>query len=158
MAFRLTNAGDGWTDDDVERWLTDYPLPAEFEWRGCRVMPRYRLKKGFGFWLRTTPYHQGLFEEIRDILVRWPVGAALPSPEELADRLRLIEREAGLPLLTPPPDNTEPDPETYLQKIDEVDAGPGEPADNPTETQQEPDGNPPGTQQEPNDNQPPFLP
>lgn len=119
-------AAAAWRDDDVERWLTDFPLPADFEWRGCRVLPRYRLKKGFGFWLRTTPYHQGLFELIRDILVALPAGAPMPTPEELAAKLQLIEREQGLLPLDPPPES-------------ETDR---EPAGNPSETQPEPNAYP----------------
>ena len=109
-----------WRDDDVERWLNDYPLPVDFLWRGQRVWPRYQLKKGYGFWLRTTPYHQGLFEICRDILVNWMVGQPMPDGDQLAVLLKRFEIEQGLlPLDAPKDDQSE---------------SPKEPNGNPTET------------------------
>lgn len=98
-----------WTDDDVERWLNDYPLPADFTYRGEKVWPRYQLKHGYGQWLRTAgSYHpalRGLFRSICHILQGWPVGQDLPTPEELAADLKAGETVTGsLGLeLDPPP-------------------------------------------------------
>jgi hypothetical protein len=105
-----------WTLDDTERWLTDNPLPADFRWTRTTneterdsagrlrivakrrdpdqiVLPNYRLHKGYGFWLRTTPYFEGLFEECHDIIV----GLGAKLPEDGADLARLIDerRRAG---------------------------------------------------------------
>lgn len=74
-----------WTKDDTEQYLSANPLPPDFRWRGRIVAPQHRtLKKGYGFWLRTTPYHPGLFEEVHRILVRVD---PLPSADELARQL-----------------------------------------------------------------------
>lgn len=102
-----------WNDDDVERWLNDFPLPADFRWTrtdrtkdtkekiltpDTLVMPSHR-GVSYGKWLRETPYFPGLFEMVRDIIQALPEGANLPTPEELA--ARLIElRDTQLP-----PDN-----------------------------------------------------
>ena len=96
----------GWTADDTERFLSQHPLPTEFRWERTQkrdgqrviipdqpVMPEYRIHKGYGFWLRTTPYFPGLFEEIHDILARWPGDEVLPSPERIGELLR--ERHAA---------------------------------------------------------------
>ncbi len=84
-----------WQDDDVERWLNDYPLPADFMWGGEKAWPRYQLKKGYGQWLRTAgSYHpalRGLFRSICDLLQVWPVGQDLPTPDELAAELKAGE-------------------------------------------------------------------
>lgn len=89
------STGD-WNADDVERWLRDYPLPATFKWNGTRAYPSYRLKKGFGFWLRTSgPYYpalRGLFGLCCRILIGLPVGTTLPNGEELG---RLLQKYAG---------------------------------------------------------------
>lgn len=88
-----------WTPDHTEAWLKTNPLPVDFLWphrdknadglpRLVPVLPSYQLHKGYGFWLRTTPYFPGLFEEIHAILVRVPPDAALPTPDELAHILR----------------------------------------------------------------------
>jgi hypothetical protein len=81
-----------WTREDVERWLTDYPLPANFTYNGARAYPRYRLRCGYGQWLRTAgPYHaalRGLFGLVCDIIIGWPVGQPLPTPDELAQKIR----------------------------------------------------------------------
>lgn len=66
-----------WSPKDTEDWLTKVPLPVDFTWPDdCRkeraVLPSNRLTKGYGFWLRTTPYFPGLFEEIHQIIARAP--------------------------------------------------------------------------------------
>jgi hypothetical protein len=96
-------AAAAWSYDDTERWLTDYPLPAAFMWNGTRAYPRYNLKKGYGFWLRTAgPYHpalRGLFMLAHEILYQIPVGQSMPSGDELAALLlRQVGRQAALPL------------------------------------------------------------
>ncbi len=93
-----------WSRDDTERWLTDYPLPADTTFRAEKVWPRYQTKKGFGFWLRTCgPYHpalRGLFSVCHDILAAVPVGQSMPTPEQLAERVRDWESsQAELPLV-----------------------------------------------------------
>jgi hypothetical protein len=57
-----------WDKDKTEEWLTLNPLPPDFEWQGKQVLPSYKIHKGYGFWLRTTPYHRGLFERCNDLL------------------------------------------------------------------------------------------
>lgn len=96
------SAMDFWTDDDVMRWLNDYPLPADFTWTrvdrtkdtkekietpDTLVLPAHR-GVAYGKWLRETPYFPGLFEMVRDIIQGLPEGAALPSPEQLAEQLK----------------------------------------------------------------------
>lgn len=99
-----------WTPDDTEAWLSENPLPVDFKWPHRDrsptgepnlqlVLPSYRLHKGYGFWLRTTPYFPGLFEEIHEILERMdplPAGG-----QALADILieRLRQRGHQLNLL-----------------------------------------------------------
>lgn len=98
-----------WTPDLTERWLSANPLPGDFQWphrdanpdgtpRLQTVIPSYRLHKGYGFWLRTTPYFPGLFEEIHDVLCAIdPLpddGAALAAT--LTERLRLRGIQAEL--------------------------------------------------------------
>lgn len=80
-----------WTPEKTEQWLTDYPLPVDFKWpdnAGERraVLPSNRIHKGYGFWLRTTPYFPGLFELIHRILALAP-GDQLLTPEWLAAEL-----------------------------------------------------------------------
>jgi hypothetical protein len=88
-----------WTDQDVENWLADYPLPADFTWQGERAWPRYQLKQGYGQWLRTAgSYHpalRGLFRACCDLLQAIPTGAPLPTPDELAAQLRSFEAVQG---------------------------------------------------------------
>ena len=98
----------GWTPDDTERWLKEFPLPVDFRWErveknsdgsrrvtpGAAVLPDYRISKGYGFWLRTTPYFPGLFEEIHDILQRVPEDQPI-SPEWLAAQLHERKRMRG---------------------------------------------------------------
>jgi hypothetical protein len=84
-----------WEREDTERWLNDYPLPADFTWHGEIAWPRYELKHGYGQWLRTAgPYHvalRGLFTLVHDLLAAVPEGAAMPGPEDLAAQLRALE-------------------------------------------------------------------
>jgi hypothetical protein len=95
-----------WTPDDTEAWLSEdgHALPDDFLWphRDAKpdgsdnlqpVLPSYRLSKGYGFWLRTTPYFPGLFEEIHQILVHLEV---LPADgRELAGILDERRRARG---------------------------------------------------------------
>lgn len=81
-----------WNDDDVERWLRDNPLPADFAWNGEKAWPRYQLKEGYGQWLRTAgSYHaalRGLFRLICEIIQDLPDGEEMPTPEQLAAKLQ----------------------------------------------------------------------
>lgn len=96
MSKPTTLSTGQWTRDDVERWLTDYPLPATFVWNGTRAYPRYTLKKGYGFWLRTAGPHypalRGLFVLCCDILIGLPTGTPMPTREQLAE---LLQRYVG---------------------------------------------------------------
>ena len=94
-----------WTDDDVMRWLDDFPLPADFTATrvdrvkdsdekiftpNTPVRPAHHGIK-FGKWLRETPYFPGMFEQIRDIIRAIPTadqGGILPTPEQLAEMLK----------------------------------------------------------------------
>jgi hypothetical protein len=104
---------NGWTEDDVIRWLNDNPLPADFRWTrvdrnretkaktyspGTVVLPSHRGLL-YGKWLRETPYFPGLFEKVRDVILALPDDAPLPTPEELAERLYQLEANQL------PPDN-----------------------------------------------------
>lgn len=73
---------DSWTPEDTRDWLAadGNALPPDFLWPHrdrkpdgsphlARVLPSYRLAKGYGFWLQTTPYFPGLFEEIHRLLL-----------------------------------------------------------------------------------------
>lgn len=98
-----------WTDDDVMRWLDDFPLPADFTWTrtdrvkdtGEKILtPNTPVRPShhgvaYGKWLRETPYFPGLFERIRDIIQAIPTadaGGVLPTPEQLAEMLRTDRR------------------------------------------------------------------
>jgi hypothetical protein len=75
----------------TEGWLNDYPLPCEFVWldrygKARRVLPTYRIKGGYGKWLRETPYFPGLFEEIHHIIALTPSDTVM-TPEWLATQL-----------------------------------------------------------------------
>lgn len=86
-----------WTPDDTERWLSANPLPQDFTWPHREtledgapnlqpVLPTYRLHKGYGFWLRTTPYFPGLFEEVHRVLLG--IGEELPTSDQMAELLK----------------------------------------------------------------------
>lgn len=80
-----------WSQADTEEWLSRYPLPVDFLWPDCRgiaraVLPSNRLSKGYGFWLRTTPYFPELFEEIHQIIALTPSDVVM-TPEWLAEKL-----------------------------------------------------------------------
>ena len=80
-----------WLPLDTERWLTNYPLPATFLWpdnygKERLVLPTNRISKGYGFWLRTTPYFPGLFELCHRIIATTPADFPM-TPEWLAGRL-----------------------------------------------------------------------
>lgn len=95
-----------WTPEDTETWLSDNPLPADFLWPYREpkpdgtpdlrvVLPTYRLTKGYGFWLRTTPYFPGLFEDCHAVLVG--MGEELPvSGEDLALRVQAAVKARGI--------------------------------------------------------------
>jgi hypothetical protein len=92
-----------WTREDTERWLNDFPLPRDLVVRGEKVWPKYTLKKGYGFWLRTAgPYHKplrGLFTLCHEMLAAVPEGYRMPYPEELgALILNHVSAQADLPL------------------------------------------------------------
>jgi hypothetical protein len=79
---------EAWTEEDSERWLSDFPLPADFIYRGQPAQPTHRvLKGGYGKWLRETPYHRGLFALAHQILAEVPVSQPMPSPQELARKI-----------------------------------------------------------------------
>jgi hypothetical protein len=90
----MSRPGTAWTRDDTERWLNDYPLPKDLTFHGERVVPRYALKKGYGFWLRTAgPYHlqlRGLFALVHELLA--PMSH-YPTADQLAELIR--RHEAG---------------------------------------------------------------
>lgn len=110
-----------WTHDDTEAFLTRFALPTDFRWdrtekrNGQRivvpdqpVLPNYTLSKGYGFWLRTTPYFPGLFEEIHDIILRAPDDQEITSEwlaGQLLERRRARGQQQGLGLdeATPTP-------------------------------------------------------
>lgn len=87
-----------WTKEHTQDYLAANPLPADFVWEhrdgGERpVVPSHtNVKGGYGKWLRETPYFQGLFELIHDVLLHAEV---LRGPEWLADELRAIKAMRG---------------------------------------------------------------
>ncbi len=96
----------GWSPDDTEQFLNRQALPADFTWPHrdrapdgrevlAAVVPSYRIHKGYGFWLRTTPYFPGLFAEVHDILMRWPEDEPLPEADALADALNQRRADRG---------------------------------------------------------------
>lgn len=98
------DAATPWTLDDTERWLTDYPLPATFKWNGQRAYPRYTLKKGYGFWLRTAgPYYpalRGLFALCHAVLAALRPGVdRMPDGERLAAMVTQWKSSEELPLI-----------------------------------------------------------
>lgn len=97
-----------WNDEDVENWLNDYPLPADFTWGGEKAWPRYQLKFGYGQWLRTAgSYHpalRGLFRLCCDVLQQWPTGQDMPTAEQLAIALQAEVTMGGALELDPAAD------------------------------------------------------
>jgi hypothetical protein len=91
-----------WSQNDTEEFLNIEPLPAGFKWRltkstsrGDRgalvdVQPAHR-DLSYGKWLRETPYFQGLFELVHQVVI--DAGAELPSADEIAARLNTIRQE-----------------------------------------------------------------
>lgn len=75
-----------WDQEATEEWLTKNPLPPDFEWEGRQVIPSYKIHKGYGFWLRTTPYHRGLFARCHDLL--GARNGLYSDGEDLAEDLR----------------------------------------------------------------------
>jgi hypothetical protein len=96
-------SANGWTRDATMRYLNANPLPASFRWThrdgGERaVQPSHRLVTGYGKWLRETPYFQGLFELIHDLLEQVSeVGDGEWLAAEIMKRRTLREQEK-LPL------------------------------------------------------------
>lgn len=91
MSRHLIDASGIWSQTDTENWLKNFPLPPDFKWPDDQkkervVIPTYHVKKGYGFWLRTTPYFPGLFEEIHLILSLAPADFFV-TPEWLAGEL-----------------------------------------------------------------------
>jgi kynureninase len=88
-----------WTRDCTMAYLNANPLPVAFKWvhrdGGERpVQPAHRSVHGYGKWLRETPYFQGLFELIHDVLCRVEdVGDAEWLAEEIRARLQREEQE-----------------------------------------------------------------
>ena len=82
-----------WTRDNTMQYLNLNPLPLTFKWHhrddpeGTErtVMPAHRNVTGYGKWLRETPYYQGLFELIHDILFS---ADELGDPEWLASEIQ----------------------------------------------------------------------
>lgn len=91
-----------WSADDTEEFLNIEPLPAGFKWRLTKtsaraprgelvdVVPAHR-DLAYGKWLRETPYFQGLFELVHQVVVE--AGEKLPSGEEIATRLTALRLE-----------------------------------------------------------------
>lgn len=89
------------TKEDTVRFLDEVGLPLGFEWNGQRVAPLYKIRSGFGTWLRTAYYHQalrGLFDEIHETLAaKWP---EIETAEDLAlelERRRQLRPKEFLP-------------------------------------------------------------
>lgn len=88
-----------WDDLATEGWLTEYPLPPDFTWpdrygKERSVLPTYRIKGGYGKWLKETPYFPGLYELIHRILALAPAEQEL-TPEWLVARLNEARRACG---------------------------------------------------------------
>lgn len=80
-----------WGHINTENWLTEHKLPVDFCWpddHGVNrpVLNKHKLSKGYGYWLRTTPYFPHLFEDIHEILARCPLDQ-LQSQEYVVDEL-----------------------------------------------------------------------
>ena len=104
----LFNVPAPWSADDTEELLNVEPLPVGFKWRLTKtsaralrgdlvdVVPAHR-DLAYGKWLRETPYFQGLFELVHQVVIE--AGDKLPTPDEIAERLtRLrLERERTHP-------------------------------------------------------------
>lgn len=130
-------ARSDWLPEDTENWMTDYPLPATFIWNGERAYPRYRLKKGYGQWLRTSgqyyPALRGLFRLCHEILASCEI---MPTRDQLA---ALVDRQNGRaePLPMFPEDMATP------AAVNPAEDAPGSAAaPQPTQTQRTPSGNP----------------
>ena len=78
-----------WTPDHTEQFWRRTRCPSILCGRTARltdgtdnlqpVLPSYTIHKGYGFWLRTTPYFQGCSTR-SGILSRLPGDADLPRP------------------------------------------------------------------------------
>lgn len=77
-----------WTFQDTMDYLSDHPLPSDFQWQGKLVVPSHAtLRGGYGKWLKETPYHRGLFPLIHKLL---EPAAVLPRRHELAQNDELV--------------------------------------------------------------------
>ena len=91
MTSHLIDPSGIWSQADTEAHLSRCPLPVDFLWPDGRgekraVIPSNRLSKGYGFWLRTTPYFPALFEEIHQIIAMTPSDVVM-TPDWLAAKL-----------------------------------------------------------------------
>lgn len=84
-----------WTKADTIEYLATNPLPIGFRWRHrdgqlAEVRPKYSVES-YGKWLHDTPYFQGLFELVHELIVA--AGAKLPDIDTIAQQLEQIRRE-----------------------------------------------------------------
>lgn len=76
-------------------YLSSNPLPKDFAWRHKNgqlvpVHPSYAVE-AYGKWLHDTPYFQGLFELVHDLILA--AGSALPDIATIAGQLTRIRKE-----------------------------------------------------------------
>jgi hypothetical protein len=84
-----------WTKADTMEYLSTNPLPQDFAWRHkngqlTAVQPSYAVSD-YGKWLHDTPYFQGLFELIHDLILA--AGSTLPDIGAIVAQLNQIRRE-----------------------------------------------------------------
>lgn len=92
-----------WTKADTMEYLARNPLPTDFRWRRgnfkdeafdtlplVAVQPTYAVAD-YGKWLHDTPYFQGLFELVHELIIA--AGAKLPDIADLTRQLEAIRRE-----------------------------------------------------------------
>lgn len=84
-----------WTKADTMDYLSANPLPTDFKWRrrdGELVSPQptYAISN-YGKWLHDTPYFQGLFELVHELVLA--AGSTLPDVETLVAQLDRIRKE-----------------------------------------------------------------
>lgn len=81
-----------WSKADTMEYLSTNPLPTDFAWRHkdgrlVAVQPRYAVAD-YGKWLHDTPYFQGLFELVHDLIIA--AGSKLPDITTIAVQLNQI--------------------------------------------------------------------
>lgn len=90
-------SSEQWTRDVTMRYLNEYPLPETFTWhhrddadpkKERPVQPVHRAVTAYGKWLRETPYFQGLFELIHDLLSTLPDSEELGGSDWLAEQIK----------------------------------------------------------------------